>query len=71
VQVAQRKTKAGVAANRLDQCWGVMEPLLGWLKEAEQKAKKISAVAKNKNRLEAQLQELQVNIIFLWFVVPS
>jgi len=42
-----------------------MEPLSEWLKEAEQKAKKMSAVAKNKNRVETHLQELQVTIIWL------
>jgi len=59
-KVAQRKLKAGVAADKLSQCWDVMEPLLEWLKEAEQKAKKMNAVAKNKNRVETYLQELQV-----------
>ncbi|XP_065889965.1 microtubule-actin cross-linking factor 1-like isoform X3 [Dysidea avara] len=61
-QVAQRKVKAGGAADKLSYCWSVMEPLLEWLKEAEQKAKRMSAMAKNKSRLETQLQELQVFI---------
>ena len=64
-KVGQRKLKAGEAADKLSQCWDVMEPLLEWLKEAELKAKKMNSVAKNKHRVETHLQELQVT---RWFV---
>ena len=39
-----------------------MQSLGEWLRGAEEKAKKLSAIAKSKARLEKQLHELEVSI---------
>ena len=40
-----------------------MQPLQVWLKEAEERAKQLSTVAKSKVRLEKQSHDLRVSIL--------
>ena len=62
-QVTERKQKAWEACNKLKECCSVMQPLEQWLKEAEEKAKQLSAVAKSKGRIEKQSHDLKVSIL--------
>ena len=62
-QVSERQKKAGEACEKLKECCSVMQPLEQWLKEAEGKAKQLSTVAKNKERLEKQSHDLKVSIL--------
>lgn len=62
MQVTERKQKVGNASEKLKEFYSIKNPLEEWLKEAEQKATKLSPVAKSKTKLEKQLHELKVNI---------
>ena len=59
----ERGQKAGEACDKLKECCAVMQPLEKWLKEAEEKAKQLSGVAKSKARLEEQSHDLKVSIL--------
>ena len=62
MQVTERKQKVGDASKKLKECCSIKNPLEEWLKEAEQKVMKLSAVAKSKTKLEKQLHELKVKM---------
>ena len=61
IQVTKRKQKGDAACVKLKECFCIMKQLEKWLKEVEEKYRKISAVAKSKERLEEQLYDVKVS----------